>query len=374
MKVVGNHCFAHDGSMCLIEDGEVVYWNKEERLSRVKRDRVPWRVMREMEDNFDLSDVDCFVSSRPRKLIPPETVRNADLLNIQFMDHILDYVLAVYRDWDVTVIPSHHVCHAANIFYASGFDDAYVLVSDGSGSFDSQGMGIEVETLYYCKYPAEFKVGYRTIHRWMGITKTMGTISALLGIHPMDNGKTMGLAAYGKENPTVPDVYLDIDKVFPDNQKPLKEIRSFDDFVPGFGEYEKVMGQLGQYMGRRPLPRDILKQIDETHQNFQEMADVAYMAQRGSSDALLRLLREHMDMNECNNLCFSGGHAHNCLLNYEIANTFDDINMFPDPIASDDGLSIGAAKIVWYDRTKSTAKFPLTDIYGCGLRKDDAAE
>ena len=61
MKIIGSQCFGHDGSICLLEDGEIVYWNKEERLSRRKRDRVPWRVFEEMKANFDLSDLDTFV-------------------------------------------------------------------------------------------------------------------------------------------------------------------------------------------------------------------------------------------------------------------------------------------------------------------------
>ncbi len=367
MKVIGSHCFAHDGSMCVLEDGVITYWNKEERLSRLKRDRVPWRVLREIEDNFDLPDVDAFVSSRPRQLIPRERIKNADLLNIHFMESILEYVGRVYREWPVIVIPSHHICHAANVFYASGFDRAYVLVSDGSGAFDSDGCGIEVETLYFCEYPAVFNVVYRTVGRWMGITKTYGTISALLGVHPMDNGKTMGLAAYGRPNPAIADVFPDIDRVFPDNQVPLRELRSFDDFIPGFGEYEKVMAQLSRYLGQPALPQDALPSMSQADPGFQTKADIAYMAQRGSSDALLRLLKTHADFTECNNLCFSGGHAHNCLLNYEIVNTFDGLNLFPDPIASDDGLSIGAAKLVWYEQTQSKQKHPLTNIYGCGL-------
>lgn len=368
MKVIGSHCFAHDGSMCVLEDGAITYWNKEERLSRQKRDRVPWRVLREIEDNFDLSDVDCFVTTRPLQLIPRERIKNADLLNIQFMDSIVEYVGRVYRDWTVAAIPSHHICHAANVFYASGFDRAYVLVSDGSGAFDSDGHGIEVETLYFCEYPTVFKVVYRTVNRWMGITKTYGTISALLGVHPMDNGKTMGLAAYGRANSAISDVFTDIDHVFPDNQEPLREVRSFEDFIPGFGEYEKVMAQLSSYLREPALPQDALRSMSQDDTNFQVKADIAYMAQRGSSDALLRLLKAHANFTECNNLCFSGGHAHNCLLNYEIVNAFDGLNLFPDPIASDDGLSIGAAKLVWYEQTQSKEKNPLTDTYQCGLR------
>lgn len=367
MKIIGNHCFAHDGSMSVIVDGELKYWGKEERLSGQKRDRVPWRVFREIEDNFDLSDVDCFVSTRPRRLISGDKIKNADLLNIHFLDDTLEYAGKVYKDWPVVVIPSHHVCHAANVFYASGFDQAYVLVSDGSGSFDSDGDGIEVETLYYCEYPAKFNVVYRTTHQWLGITKTYGTVSALVGNHPMDNGKTMGLAAFGKENPKFPDIFPHINEVFPENQKPLKAIHGSSDFTPGFGEYEKVMGQLSEYIDHPSLEQNALDSMSMESDEFQSAADIAYMAQRGSSDALLELIETHVDFEKCRNICFSGGHAHNCLLNYEIVKKFDPIQFFPDPIASDDGLSIGAAKLVWYLESQSMEKHPLIDIYDCGL-------
>jgi carbamoyltransferase len=287
------------------------------------------------------------------------------------MDSILDYVVRVYRDWAITVIPSHHVCHAANVFYASGYDRAFVLVTDGTGSLDSNGKGVEVETLYYCEYPAVFNVLYRTLNQWVGITKTYSTISALLGIHPMDNGKTMGLAAHGRADAAVRNAFEDINSVFPDNRTPMTEIRGPEEFVPGFGVTTSTsLDQISQYLQQPPLPLNGLRSMPIDDPRFQRFADIAYMAQRGSSDALLDLLRQYADFAQCNNLCFSGGHAHNCLLNYEIVSSFDGINLFPDPIASDDGLSIGAAKLVWYRQTKSMEKHPLTDIFTCGLPFD----
>ena len=370
MKIVASHCFGHDGSICLLEDGEISYWNKEERLSKRKRDRVPWLTMRELEDNFDLSDVDAFVSTRPPRIVLEDQTKNADLLNIHYIDYIWDYVGRVYRNWNRLYIPSHHLCHAANVFYASGFDSAYVLVSDGAGSFYANGRGIEVETIYYCEYPDRFELVYRTPDQWIGVTTAYSAITCFLGIHPMNTGKTMGLSTYGKENPSIPNIFEDLNATFPGNKVPMNGVTSYEDltFFPWYTEFGECRKQLAEHLQCKPL--DAMSQLvalPEHSDEFQLRADIAYMGQRGSSDALLNLLKEKVDFSRSSNLCFSGGHAHNCLLNYEIASAYPDVDFYPDPIASDEGLSIGAAKLIWYSNTKSMEKHPLDNIYGCGL-------
>ncbi|MDH3583694.1 MAG: hypothetical protein OER86_05720, partial [Phycisphaerae bacterium] len=341
----------------------------EERLSRKKRDRVPWLALKEIEAQFDLSDLHCFVSSRPPKLLLDDQTRNADLVNIGHIDYIWEYVGRVYRNWNRIYMPSHHLCHAANVFYASGFDEAYVLVSDGAGSFFRGGRGVEVETLYRCRYPDRFEVIHRTVDQWIGITTAYSIITAFLGMLPMNAGKTMGLAAYGRANPDVPDVFREINSLFPRNKTPMTEIGRIDELdFPWFGGFGKALTALSTRLGTRSLQAiNQLTSLPKDSPEFRRYADIAYMGQRGSSDALLDLLRRHVDPESCNKLCFSGGHAHNCLLNYEIANAFEGIEFFPDPIANDDGLSIGAAKLVWYRNTQSREKHPLVDIYGCGL-------
>ena len=64
MKIVATS-LAHDSSACYLEDGQIKYWCKQERLSRIKRQPVPFLPLLEIERRFDLTDVDFYVSSAP---------------------------------------------------------------------------------------------------------------------------------------------------------------------------------------------------------------------------------------------------------------------------------------------------------------------
>jgi predicted NodU family carbamoyl transferase len=43
---------SHDSSVCIINDGEIEFFCKEERLSRVKRDKHPFKSLEKYVDKF----------------------------------------------------------------------------------------------------------------------------------------------------------------------------------------------------------------------------------------------------------------------------------------------------------------------------------
>lgn len=48
MKIVATS-LAHDSSACFLEDGKIKYFNKQERLSRIKRDALPFLPLLEID-------------------------------------------------------------------------------------------------------------------------------------------------------------------------------------------------------------------------------------------------------------------------------------------------------------------------------------
>ena len=130
---------SHDSSVCVINDGEIEFFCKEERLSRVKRDKHPFKSLEKYR-----------------------------LLNLGPIDHILyltptnnetdiELMYKIYCEKTFGVTPEnfsslqHHLCHAALAFYNSGFDRSLVFVIDRNGSvffIDGQTAAREAESVF----------------------------------------------------------------------------------------------------------------------------------------------------------------------------------------------------------------------------------
>lgn len=350
MKILATSC-AHDSSACYLEDGEIKYWNKQERLSRVKRQSKPFAAVREIEERFDLSDLDYYITAMPFQALSDADLNHAASYNHHAaVNPINDYIKSFYPKCECVAVNTHHLTHAANAFYNSGFDSAYVLVVDRNGSVyidrnQKAGVGVETETLVHCEYPANIKMVARNPNWWVGITGLYSLVSEAIGIGQMENGKTMGLATYGK---------------------PIPDFTFYDGFIP------KIPNNTGGIKDVKTL-LNVISDAKFRTQAFTDWfpkgikdEDMAHQVQKESTQAILKLIDEQVDTSKCKNLCFTGGHAHNCLLNYEIANTFPDLELYVDPIPDDAGTSIGAAKFWWYTKTQSKDKFPLDNIYQCG--------
>jgi predicted NodU family carbamoyl transferase len=351
MKIVATS-LAHDSSACYLEDGQIKYWCKQERLSRIKRQAVPFAPLLEIERHFDLTDVDIFVSTAPFQEVHDAQLRDAYYFNWTSVGNpFYHYFRSVHPQCKMYALQSHHLGHAACAFYGSGFDSAYVLVVDRNGSvvFDKASqaaVGVETETLFYCRYPCQFEVVYRNPPHWVGITGVYSLASQKLGIGQQENGKTMGLAAYGKD-PGGARLFRGSMPASPKVAMPVGDGRLLTQITLDNALREQLFGDM--------LPASVPSE------------DLAYQVQKETTQAILSLIEEHVDINRCDNLCFTGGHAHNCLLNYEIADRFRRLNFYPDPLPDDSGTSYGAAKHRWYNETESTEIMPLVDLYDCGM-------
>lgn len=83
----------------------------------------------------------------------------------------------------------HHLSHAANAYYTSGFDDALIVTLDGYGSglagSVSEGRGGRITRLHDLEYPHSLGTFYESV-------------TSALGFKPSRHeGKIVGLAAYG---------------------------------------------------------------------------------------------------------------------------------------------------------------------------------
>jgi carbamoyltransferase len=281
----------HNASAALLHNGEIVFHLEEERLSRVKRDNIPYLALKKSLEYTDTIDkfVVCGFES------PLDRVEK----ELDFYSTILSKELKK----PVTVIDSwknHHEMHASCAFYNSGFTDSLVIVVDGAGSYITDKR--EIESIYYCEYPARFKLLYKRLESddYTSAGIMYEAVSEHLGFHKQDAGKVMGLSSYG----TTPDIPLNV-------------------------KNERYIGE--------PL------------HNFYDKADLAYSLQLSTQERVLGLIKHALSLHKCKNVCVTGGYGLNCVANYYYLDKLDnDVNLYCEPISSDSGTSIGAVKFLWH--------------------------
>ncbi len=214
----------------------------------------------------------------------------------------------------------HHEAHAESSFFASGFDNAHVLVIDGAGEEQSVSLfygesNTKGSLKEYFRLPrAKFSYG----HLYGFITSYLGYNKGASNTHC---GKIMGLSSYGSP------LYLEeLKNIFnqPNQLFPNNHFACID------------------YLGEKFGPAFSLK-----NGFTKEQADIAASIQAFLEEDLIRLLKEMRDyypeIPKSDNLCLAGGVAMNSVANGKIL--FSDLykDIFVQPASTDAGLAYGAA-------------------------------
>jgi carbamoyltransferase len=354
----------HNGSACLLEDGKIIFYVEEERLSRFKYDGNPFRAALEALQNHK---IDILVLGGTDKGLYP---------NVTWTGESLFHAFARKFNKDIKIIDmtaTHHLGHAACAFYNSGFDKALSIVVDGCGAISgarkgtNHYTGFETETAYVMSYPSEAETVYQSMFDVQGkpnyfddslsvgtsvtITKAYEAVSHFLGFGFIEAGKTMGLAPYGKHDPDMPRLF---DKDGRGNPEVLFPV------YPS-GALIKVDSEEGKYFQKgNPESKNWHKDPSKVTDIAKDLAwQVQEETQRLVGDLIEKLVKE----TGIKNVCISGGYGLNCMANYYYKERFSDLEIFNEPISHDGGTVIGLAKLVWYRETESTEKFPLKNLY-----------
>jgi carbamoyltransferase len=200
----------HHASSCLLKDGELQVFIEEERLTRKKYDWNPYKSILSL---LQTNGIDYISFGTPSKKYPQD--------NNTLFQHYPSYWHIFSSKFNPTPIIEknysdyHHGCHVAHAFYNSGFKKAIGVVIDGLGSDittkNKKILGKETETIFRCSYPSEFKVLYKNFTTFQNqetnLSRVYETVTMHLGWSRDEAGKTMGLAPYGKPNPTIPNIF-----------------------------------------------------------------------------------------------------------------------------------------------------------------------
>jgi len=218
---------------------------------------------------------------------------------------------------------THHLAHAASAYYASGWDDAAILVFDGSGEERStsffRGEGREIRDGGHLDLPDSLGWFY-------------AALTAYLGFVPYEEeGFTMGLAPYGRARPEIEEKIAGLLRFGGDGRYSVDPEYTL---LGRHGVSEHFADQLVALLGPPRLPG---QPIEDRHR------DIAFAAQRRLEQAALRLVEHVTDRGRRRRLCLAGGVALNCKMNGLIARSEHVDALFVQPASHDAGTALGAA-------------------------------
>jgi carbamoyltransferase len=343
----------HNASVCLIVDGKVVLNIDSERLSNIKYSKYPFSALDLLKNYVDRVDVVAIAGLSD--YLPQENFSNENI----YVDYIKNLGKS-FNNNDIKVYnygKEHHLTHAASAFYNSGFENALCIVKDGMGSeveirndvFTDGSYGRENMSVFNASYPNIFETMYKEVSVPFQTepvfienkTLVVNNLSEAMAFqktaenfefHLLDAGKVMGMAAYAK------------------NKTKYKNI-----IYKNNGINNEV------FVIQNSLHKTFL---DISFANFQDQADFSYSLQKETQENVLEEIIQAHKMFNVSNICLSGGYFLNCVANYfYIKNLPKEINLYIEPISSDAGTALGAAKHAWHSETKSNKINKQTSIY-----------
>jgi predicted NodU family carbamoyl transferase len=334
---------SHDGSACLLKDGQICVAIEKERLSKRKHDGFNDTLAINyclQSEGITINDLDLVVQSALFG-------GNFDNGNSQFEGERLftdDLKVPVH-----TI--SHHLAHAYSTIGRCPFEGAFdVLIIDGSGSTFSECMDVEGSTIperekihkdvahlyfekdsYYSYADEKLVPVYKDFspqgYKHKAYPAGLHTVDSIGGLYQgvslycfrneMDAGKLMGLAPYGS-----PGVYKDEIFQLQDGRVHVNYdwIRKLTQPARSYGEFKT---------------------------NFKYYADIAYHVQEELERAVLYIVRERMAIGATGNLCYAGGVALNAVANNQILRQTDVKRLYIQPAAGDNGIGMGCAYYGW---------------------------
>jgi carbamoyltransferase len=363
----------HNGGVCLLKDGEVVFAIEEERLSKVKTDSGPLLGMLKVLDYTDKVDylVVSYVSNEINKLeYTGEPIYQAIARKLGLIETPKFHEVGSISTQYIEMLDNHHELHAMIAFHNSGFDAATAVVVDSAGSsipFLDKGVytnAHEIESIFLCErgdisplfkkygtsdlqlssgYSKYYQDGNNNIHELIidhaaGIGKSFDAVGNYCGFGLSEAGKTMGLSAFGKPNDNIPNIFKH-DGVWSSTNKDL--------ITPQYPFPVRVNDTKFESLIQ---PFDI-EGVDITLE--QNRRDLAYSVQKETQQEVLKLIIKSTEMTGQNNVVLSGGYALNCVSNYFYLEELKklNINLYVEPNSSDAGTAMGAALKHYYNIT-----------------------
>lgn len=342
MKILGIHD-GHNASICLVEDGKIVFAIQEERLTYEKnKGGFPSKSIEFMLKHLDLAaqDIDAvamasahtsiefetgeYYSKKKRSELRKSLERAVKKTPLYYLyqekrrHERLQNLRAAGFDSNKVRFVDHHLCHAATAYFGSHFprtEKVLVLTNDGAG--DGLCATVSIGENGLLKRIAEVK----SIHSLAGI---YCLVTKMLGFKSLEHEyKLMGMAPYCSEKGTVIgyELFKNLVRITPSN--PL----TFE----------------------RPS-REALNKLSSTlHERFKFMRfdNICAGLQKFTEDLLVQWTFNCIKYTNVNKVALAGGIFMNVKANKKIMEMPEIKDLFVFPSCGDETISIGAAYQVY---------------------------
>ena len=343
--VLGIHGFSYDSDMklhdtgaALVKDGKVLAAINEERLSRIKKDGIfPTKSIEEVLEitSTKIKDIDyvAFADRRPlwqlfqiikysaKTLVETNIFMKKYLIeSLQRTTHLIRHAPPEFRAKPYFI--EHHLAHASSAYYTSPWENATVVTIDGMGDYSIGGLigKAENERINVIKRTN----GFFSPGIWFMI------ITSILSFRPgQDEGKVMGLAAYG-----------DATKTYTIMKELIEYRREKGDFYSAY---------IPAALNRFSLTKDDEYALYEIRQMLKgyRKEDIAAGAQKRLEDIVVPYVQDAVRQTGIQNVVAAGGIFANVKLNQKIMELPEVKNLYVHPNMMDGGLAVGAALALW---------------------------
>ncbi len=372
MYILGINAYHGGASACLIKDGQLIAAAEEERFQRIKywagfpAEAIRYCLAEAGITVYDLDQVG--ISRNPsanlhKKILfalskrPSFSLIRGRLANAARVRDPKS-ILAEALNLDASALKAefhnieHHRAHLASAFFVSPFQEAAILSVDGMGDFVSTMWGIgrrnRIEVLGAINFPHSLGWLYTAVSQWLGFPKYG------------DEGKVMGLTAYGK--PNYMDQFRSIVRLQRDGTFELDRdyfrlgaegaTMTWDDGAPTLGILysQKLVDLFGP-------PRQPRAEITAHHQNV--AASLQAMLEEAEF-SLVHMLQRATDQKA---LCMAGGVALNSVFNGKVLPNTDFEDIYIPPAAGDAGTALGAAYYIYHQLLGHPRTFAMNHAY-----------
>lgn len=308
MIILGvTHPISWNNGACILVDGKLIAMVEEERLNRFKHSP---RVAPYASIGFCLKRAGVTLEEVDHIAIGWESSKRQKKKKRYPWDYYLKLLPFDHEDSRIRFV-QHHTAHALSAYYVSGFENSNIISLDGYGGSESGVLAIGNKDDFRIVHSIPNRNSWG--HLYSEITRMLG-----FKFHS-DEGKVMGLAAYGHpiENEFK---FIDWGKDVPVVDK------------KGFKKYLSTI-----------TPRVQGEELNQGHK------DLAATVQAALEKAALQMNAYLYKISGYKNLCMAGGCALNCSMNGVLQRSEHVDNIFIQPAAHDVGTALGAAVSVYKD-------------------------
>lgn len=347
----------HNGSACVLSDGEVIYFLEEERLSRYKKDANPYRVILDIINKYPIDEI---------------VLAGINSNDVQLNYSSEDPFIALIRKFNIPIkkvthlSDNHHLCHLYHSLYNSGFSQSLGIVIDGGGSQINTPTSsyIETDSIYNIQNLSPDRIYRNEINNDpkfpsipVNIATAFNIVSEKLGFKLGEEGKVMGLSSYGNSNPKVPILFNKSSTSDPLilGEKNTSKWREWYFNIENFSK--------DYFWHKSPLEITDLEK------------DLAWRIQNDCQEVVKNYIKEYTQKTNNTNVICSGGYFLNCVSNYYLIKEFPNLNFYFEPISHDGGTAIGAAYLRWKELNPNfTPSKQKTLYYGSKYSKEELLE